>query len=649
MAAVRVVLVLVEDLEKGASGLGKYGVRLMRSDNLALPRHPHGCNHENFASWTAERINGGARLAVDLFSGAGGLSLGVEEAGWTVAAAVDNDPKSILTHQYNFAGLALRTDLGDPSARRDLVRLLQKAPQIDLVVGGPPCQPFSRAGLSKIRSLVRDGVRDENDERRELWQVFLDVALKLKPRAVLMENVPDMALGDNYRAVRTMVDRLERNGYYTDLRLVDAWNFGVPQHRKRLILLARNDVGRFHWQDKTATRTTLRQAIGDLPEPDGPVGSRETPYVEPEDLSDFARHLRQGAPDDIVWDHMTRAVRDDDREIFDMMDSTTLYSAIPERLRRYSADIFDDKYKRLDWADISRSITAHIAKDGYWYIHPDQPRTLSVREAARIQTFPDRFRFAGTRSDAFRQIGNAVPPLLGTTAALALAVQPEDVRPRRRSYPLKDARAALTAWAASCRKTDEWFMVPGEGTTVPVALLSALLTTRPRARTATNRALEQVRGRHSLDREALLSVEMALPTPAARRTVRRLEPLADDPTSWSRPPEEIAQLAGLQPAERDTFLVLCGLDVMLDSQAARRVASRFSGSESSSRLKLTDGRTDLARLMGAGDDAARRIAALRLIGSSVCREAGPICHGCPLANWCANACPDSPGLVEADH
>lgn len=617
--------------------MGKYGVRLMRSDDLSLPRHSDGCDRENFAAWTAERVEEGAHLAVDLFSGAGGLSLGVEKAGWTVAAAVDNDPKSVQTHQHNFGGLAVQTDLSDPAARRSLVRLLRKAPPIDLVVGGPPCQPFSRAGLSKIRSLVRDGVRDENDERRELWQVFLDVVMKLKPRAVLMENVPDMALGDNYRAVRTMIERLECNGYYTDLRLVDAWQYGVPQHRKRLILLARNDVGRFHWPAKVSKRTTLAETIGDLPVPAGEVGARSTPYAEPQDLSDFARRLRDGAPDNVVWDHMTRAVRDDDREIFSMMASNTLYSEIPEALRRYSADTFDDKYKRLDWDDISRSITAHIAKDGYWYIHPEQARTLSVREAARVQTFPDRFRFVGTRSDAFRQIGNAVPPLLGTTAAVALKVQPDDVRPGRRLYPLKRARAALTEWAAGRRETDEWFMMPGAGTTVPVALLAALLTTRPRDRAATAQALEQVRGKHRLDREALLSVEMTLPTVAARRAVRRLEPLTSDPTSWTRSPGEIVELIGLKPAERDTFLVLCGLDVMLDSQAARRVASSFVGSESSNRFKLTDGRTDLARLMGAGDDAAARIAALRLIGSSMCREVAPTCDGCPLAKWCARA------------
>ena len=130
-----------------------------------------------------------------------------------------------------------------------------------------------------------------------------------------------------------------------------------------------------------------------------------------------------------VHDHITRPVREDDKIAFELMDAKTRYSDLPEELRRYRADIFDDKYKRLDENGLSRTITAHIAKDGYWYIHPRDNRTLTVREAARLQTFPDRYRFAGPPSAAFRQIGNAVPPFLGEQLGLAIRDSLDEPRP----------------------------------------------------------------------------------------------------------------------------------------------------------------------------------------------------------------------------
>ena len=118
------------------------------------------------------------------------------------------------------------------------------------------------------------------------------------------------------------------------------------------------------------------------------------------------------------------------------MGAKTLYSDLPEHLRRYRADIFDDKYKRLEENGLSRTITAHIAKDGYWYIHPRDNRTLTVREAARLQTFPDRYRFAGPPSAAFRQIGNAVPPFVGEQLGIAIRACLDELAPTSRQVVL---------------------------------------------------------------------------------------------------------------------------------------------------------------------------------------------------------------------
>jgi DNA (cytosine-5)-methyltransferase 1 len=128
---------------------------------------------------------------------------------------------------------------------------------------------------------------------------------------------------------------------------------------------------------------------------------------------------------DLLYDHVVRGVREDDRIAFNYIDEGRTYLDVDVDYRRYDSrtDHFEDRYYRLPWDRPSRAITAHIAKDGYWYIHPDkeQARTLSVREAARVQSFPDRFRFAGHRTAMYRMIGNAVPPLLARTVAKLVA------------------------------------------------------------------------------------------------------------------------------------------------------------------------------------------------------------------------------------
>ncbi|MFF8647304.1 DNA cytosine methyltransferase [Streptomyces griseoluteus] len=624
-----------------------YGVPLERSDQLPLKPHRHSCKPENFATWL-EGFGNGRRLAVDLFSGAGGLSLGLQRAGWTVAAAVDHNERALETHAANFPGMSLHMDLGSPDERDELEKLLEPAKgKIDLVAGGPPCQPFSRAGRSKIRSLVEHHGRDPHDRRKELWSAYLDVVKRIRPRAVLMENVPDMGLGDDFFVVRTIEQQLEDLGYATQLRLVDAWRYGVPQHRKRLILLARNDVEKFEWRAEEKERTTLRDAIGDLPElpvaPRERIGGREWPYSTPEELSPFATEMRKRAPKGHVWDHMTRRVRPDDYEIFSGMNSKTLYSHIDPKLQRYSAEQFTDKYKRLDWADLSRSITAHIAKDGYWYIHPEQQRTLTVREAARVQTFPDRFRFAGTRSDAFRQIGNAVPPLLGQAAAEALLPSSEG---QPNGFGLKPhwrmVRKDLTVWAEQQREQGAWHQLPGRMSPLSAAVVAILSGTKLKPEQL-RAMVEVVKECGSLTKSAFKSLLDMAPSTAARARVERLVVVVDDEDVWAKP-EDVPGRLELKPAERSLYRLLTNEDLLWVGQGALRVAARLNDSDSDRTNRLSDGRVNLVKLVGAGEDAPLRMAALRLIGNTLCRAKEPLCYECPLSKYCAGRDDTSGGV-----
>ncbi|MFI2029745.1 DNA (cytosine-5-)-methyltransferase [Streptomyces buecherae] len=624
---------------------GWYGVPLERSDYLKLDPGENSCDPEGFSEWL-EGFGKGKRLAVDLFSGAGGLSFGVQQAGWAIAAAVDSDDPALDTHRANFSGLSLKMDLGDPAERDRLEEILKPA-EIDLVAGGPPCQPFSRAGRNKIRDLVKNHGRDPEDRRKELWSAYLDMVKRIRPRTVLMENVPDMGLHDDFFVIRTIEDELEDLGYATQVRLVDAWNYGVPQHRKRLILLARNDVDQFVWQKPDLQRTTLRDAIGDLPElevvPTERVGQRVLKYRKPRKLSDFATRMREDAPRGVIWDHMTRRVRKDDYRIFEVMESDTKYSDLHKKLtkeemeyQRYSATNYTDKYKKLAWDELSRTITAHIAKDGYWYIHPEQLRTLTVREAARVQTFPDRFRFAGTRSDAFRQIGNAVPPLLGAAAASVLqpvgdaATETAGLRPHWR-----EVRSALTVWAEQRRDSRDWYQLPSED---PVPLHAAIVAVLSGAKAKPAVMADMMAlARKSKRLTAVLFKKLVdtAPTAPVRARIDRLAPLVDKPYDWqwNKRFDVPAKLA-LKPAETSLYRLLIGEDLMLVAQGTLRVAARINDVDTDHPNRLSEGRVNLVKLVGAGEEAPLRMGAVRLIGLDHCREEQPMCSGCPLAAYC---------------
>ena len=279
--------------------------------------------------------------------------------------------------------------------------------------------PFSTAGTSKIGDLVRRGSRPPRDERADLWRSFFAIIDRLNPRAMLFENVPNFAQAQGGALLIALMDELANRGYSVHVQVLEAWRYRVPQHRSRLFVIGIAGNGKFEWPKPIGGRPTVGQAIGDLPVVQSGARNEIQPYEGPP-TSVLARLLRKGLRGTevrLVRDHVTRSVRPDDAEIYRLLEPGDTYMEVPEHLRRYRSDIFRDKYLRLSFDDLSRTITAHIAKDGYWYIHPSEDRTLSIREAARIQTFPDRFRFAGYPTSRYRQIGNAVPPMLASAVA----------------------------------------------------------------------------------------------------------------------------------------------------------------------------------------------------------------------------------------
>ena len=621
---------------------GRVSVQTVRGPFVRPVRHPEAVEDErSLLRWARGRTR---PLAVDLFCGAGGLSLGLEEAGFDVILGVDHDEEAVETHASLCGGLHASWDLGNDEVVDRVVTLMRKA-KVTLLAGGPPCQPFSRAGRHAIRDLVRNGVRPAHDARRDLWESFLAVAVEARPAAVVMENVPDMALDREMGILRVMVQTLENAGYSVEEQVAQAWRFGVPQFRNRLILVALRDGIHFEWPDPTPDRVTVENAIGDLPlveggwRPDGGAGG-SSPYPGPR--STFQKMMRVGidpALQDRVFDHITRPVRDDDAKAFALMGPSTRYSDLPEELKRYREDIFDDKYKRLDAHDLSRTITAHIAKDGYWYIHPTQDRTLTVREAARLQTFPDRVRFAGSPTSAFRQIGNAVPPRLGSAIGGAV-LRSIEVRAKKSRSTTVVANLLAEWWrrvdpAASAMP---WLRVGGQWT----VLIGELILDRA-ARDVVRKVWPALARFDSPSITIARSddlLEMSSWIGRPERAVRALE-VAEAVVAN---PELLASAEAMQtlpqigPALADLVFRAdreSQDDPVLVTRGVLRVAARFFGEPVDRQNRLTDGRLAIARMIGWEDNSDESHMALFELASSVCTSTRPACGICPLQGLCA--------------
>jgi DNA (cytosine-5)-methyltransferase 1 len=414
----------------------------------------------------------------------------------------------------------------------------------------------------------------------------------------------------------------------------------VPQHRMRLFIVGLRSGEEFIWPSPGA-RHTLRDAIGDLPAVPG--GQREDciPY-HGRPTTALQRRLREAVPDEhlsLVFDHITRAVRPDDAEAFSLMKEGGTYDDLPAHLQRYRSDIFTDKYKRLEWDELSRSITAHIAKDGYWYIHPDQDRTLSIREAARIQTFPDWFRCAGTPSHRYLQTGNAVPPLLAEAIGRRLITALSNRRRRSTRRDVDTFRDRLLRWHDDHARPFQW----RQGAADPWHVLMAELAL-PRMRSAEVPAVyrELIRAaptpqsavaRH----EDVAGVIRGLGLGVRAANILRVADAIIREHGGDVPATEASLSLLPEVGDYVANAVLCfgyGRRAVLLDRSTERIIGRIRGRENVHRWQL---RLDLYDLAGrTGPDAAFNHALLDL-GAHLCRPSRPLCDRCPLNRYCTGS------------
>lgn len=471
---------------------------------------------------------GGKPRVLDLFSGAGGISLGFQRVGFQIEGALEIEPLPARTHALNFHG-------GDPEtielhARpRDMTRVEpdQLAAELrlgavedafDVLVGGPPCQAYARVGRAKLREVADHPEAYKIDPRGNLFLRYLAYVKAFRPLALLMENVPDILHYGGHNVIEEMVEALDGLGYLARYSLINSAFHGVPQMRDRVFLIAyRRELGvqvqfpratnhmilppgyagtravAMRHVDLLGRTGYIQPDLGDQSLP-GPVTAAEAigdmPPIKGTSVKRGARRFtelvgyRDGGPSsayqaamrqwpgfesqDGVRDHLIRYLPRDHLVFAEMRQGAEYPEAhatadrIAKREARrqgiaegtapyrklyasivppYDVSKFPNRWWKLrpDWP--VRTLMAHIGKDTYSHIHWDarQARTISVREAARLQSFPDGFVFQGAMNAAFRQIGNAVPPLMAARIAEVIYATLMEATAHRRRQSLRVA------------------------------------------------------------------------------------------------------------------------------------------------------------------------------------------------------------------
>lgn len=449
---------------------------------------------------------------IDIFSGGGGLTEGFVMAGYKIIAHVEKDKWACetLKTRIMFHFLKEKNDLksynkyikmssdyrevdknrefiykkypelkekinyevlnytfGDPkedNESTDITEIIEsikksmifnKVKDIDLIIGGPPCQAYSLVG----RGVMKDKV--ENDKRNYLFRYYKEIVKQFSPKMFVFENVPGIITAKKGSILTAIIEEFKEIGYTLlsgDSKnikdnVIDCSKLNIPQTRKRVILFGFKSELNYDYPNIKEYKyefddITTRAVIGDLPKRKAGEGSygEILNYPKVEKLTDYQKYIRKDSFG--VFLHQTR--KHNNRDLMNYHDvilgkskgKKIMYTDLPNDRRTHkNEEAFLDRYNVHWWDDIPHTILAHLAKDGHYNIHPDinQCRSLTVREAARIQTFPDNYFFEGPRTAQFLQVGNAVPPLLGYMIAKAI----KNIRDKKKHKINKYAQIAV--------------------------------------------------------------------------------------------------------------------------------------------------------------------------------------------------------------
>lgn len=340
---------------------------------------------------------------VDMFCGCGGLSRGFMDAGYEVLIGVDHEEAALKSFEANHGNAkALKKDLFLPEAIDEIIESLGNR-KVDVLVGGPPCQGFSLAGP-----------RNEEDERNTLYKAMVKLASKLKPKAVVIENVPGLATLYKGKAKDRIIKDFTELGYkMKDPYLLYAPEYGIPQIRKRIFFVGLLESDEY-FEKPPITHTegnfvNCEDAIGDLPSLKSDIGVSPCEYTQ-EPLSEYQRKMRVNS--EKVYNHIGTRHTEKVIRLISKVEEGRNYKSLPDygEFGEYKKkNKYNESLTRYHRERPSRTIdTGHRT-----HFHYEYNRVPTARENARLQSFPDDFIFYGNKSQQYRQIGNAVPPLLG--------------------------------------------------------------------------------------------------------------------------------------------------------------------------------------------------------------------------------------------
>lgn len=393
---------------------------------------------------------------IDLFAGAGGLSEGFLQEGYSPIAFIEKDASACLTLKTRLAYFYLqqtnKLDIYYKYLKKEITRnelyaqipenilskviyaeintntidsifeqidtiLQAEKTKLNIIIGGPPCQAYS--SIAPIR-LSKETLR--TDPRLYLFRFYLQFLKKYQPDFFVFENVPGLLLKRNSDYLSELLDGLQKQNYNIQYNLLNLSDYGVAQHRKRVFIYGSlqkyDDFSFLNIKKNLITNYSLKDLFSDLPTLKQGEQKHIAYYTKEANEYLQKSYIRTNEP--FTTQHAARKVNDNDIEIYKLAIQKFLktkkqikYSELPSHLKKYKNETYEDRFKVLNLYGLSHTIMAHLAKSGHYYIYPNvkTPRALSIREAARIQSFPDNYFFEGSMSSCFRQIGNAVPPL----------------------------------------------------------------------------------------------------------------------------------------------------------------------------------------------------------------------------------------------